>query len=96
MICKFLVSRMKLIHSYGLKVISLRSNKDGGSERIGSHPDQTLDVRTCCISSIDRQSGERHRPQAELIVGETTGWRRQDTRILGRIQRWHWDGADHS
>lgn len=60
------------------------------------HLHQTLHVRTCRIPSIDRQRGERHRPQAELIVGETAGWRRQDTGILGRIQRWHWDGADHS
>lgn len=65
----------------------------------GAHPSQALGGEhggTLRVSSIDRQSGERHRSQAELVVGETTGRRRQDARILGGIQSWYWDGTDHS
>lgn len=56
--------------------------------------------RQCCstwgVSSVHRQAGERHRPQAELGVGKAARRRRQDSGILGRVQSRHWDGTYHS
>ena len=72
--------RIKLIYSFRVCLDDLG----------GHHGD------TCCVSSINRQGGERNRPQAELVVGEATGGRRQDAGILGGIQSWYWDGTDHS
>lgn len=58
--------------------------------------EKQLCCSTWCVSSVHGQAGERHWPQAELVVGKATRWRRQNSGILGRVQRRHWDRTHHS
>lgn len=58
--------------------------------------EQQRGCSTWGVSSVHCQAGERHWPQAELGVGKATRRRRQDSGILGRVQRRHWDCTHHS